>query len=82
MTTDTPTLSPDEKALLKREIIQSWDEFPDDMKNFIVQAQKEQINGFYMIQNWAKENGNELLLDLISRKILHKEDTLQKMETE
>ncbi len=82
MTLDTPTLSPDEKSLLKEEIIKVWGEFPQDMKNFIIEAQKEQINALYMIQNWAKENGNELILDLITRKILCKEDKLQKMETE
>lgn len=78
--TDTPKLSPDEKSLLKEEIKKVWPEFPQDMKNFIIETKKQRINGLYMIQNWAKEHGNELILDLVTRKILHKEEKLHELE--
>lgn len=78
--TDTPNLSPDEKALLKEEVKKVWAKFPKDMKNFIIETKKQRINGLYMIQNWAKENGNELILDLVTRKILHKEEKLHELE--
>ncbi len=78
--TDTPNLSPDEKALLKEEVKKVWAKFPEDMKNFIIETKKQRINGLYMIQNWAKENGNELILDLVTRKILHKEEKLHELE--
>lgn len=78
--TDTPNLSPDEKALLKEEVKKVWTKFPEDMKNFIIETKKQRINGLYMIQNWAKENGNELILDLVTRKILHKEEKLHELE--
>ena len=78
--TDTPNLSPDEKALLKDEVKKVWPKFPEDMRNFIIETKKQRINGLYMIQNWAKENGNELILDLVTRKILHKEEKLHELE--
>ena len=78
--TDTPNLSPDEKDLLKEEVKKVWAKFPKDMKKFIIETKKQRINGLYMIQNWAKENGNELILDLVTRKILHKEEKLHELE--
>ncbi len=76
----TPKLTPDEKALLKEEIHKAWDDFPTDMKKFIINVKKEKINAMYMIQNWAKEHDNQVMLDLITRRILHKEEKLQQME--
>ena len=35
-----------------------------------------------MIQDWAKNNGHQVIVDLISRRIVHKEEKLEKMKTE
>ncbi len=80
MNSDTDKLSPDEKKMLKQEIKKAWSEFPLDMKKFIMEAKKEKLKALYMIQGWAKENGHETILDLISRKIAHKEAHIQDME--
>ncbi len=75
-------LTPDEKKLLKSEIKQAWPEFPEDMKKFILETKKENLKALYMIEGWAKDNGHQTIVDLIARKIAHKEDKIQQMEAE
>ena len=82
MNDGTNKLTPDEKMLLKSEIKKAWSEFPEDMKKFILETKKEKLKALYMIEGWAKENGHQTIVDLISRKIAHKEAKIQKMEAE
>lgn len=82
MNDGTNKLTPDEKILLKSEIKKAWSEFPEDMKKFILETKKEKLKALYMIEGWAKENGHQTIVDLISRKIAHKEAKIQKMEAE
>ncbi len=82
MTTGTDKLTQEEKDLLKKEIRGVWSEFPEDMKKFIVETQKQKLQSLYMIQDWAKNNGHEIIVGLISRKIQHKEECLAKAQKE
>lgn len=82
MNDGTNKLTPDEKILLKSEIKKAWPEFPEDMKKFILETKKEKLKALYMIEGWAKDNGHQTIVDLISRKIAHKEAKIQKMEAE
>lgn len=82
MNSDTNKLSPDEKKILKQEIKKAWSEFPLEMKRFILETKKEKLKALYMIQGWARENGHETILNLLSRKIAHKEDRIKDMEEE
>lgn len=82
MNDGTNKLTPDEKILLKSEIKKAWSEFPEDMKKFILETKKEKLKALYMIEGWAKDNGHQTIVDLISRKIAHKEAKIQKMEAE
>ena len=82
MNTDTNKLTGEEKQLLKREIKEAWSEFPKEMRAFIVSAKKEKLKGLYMIQDWAKKNGHETILDLITPKIGHQEDKIDRMESD
>ncbi len=82
MNTGTNKLSPDEKKLLKSEIKKVWEEFPLDMKKFIIETKKEKLKALYMIEGWAKENGHQTIVDLIARKIAHKEEKIQQLESE
>jgi hypothetical protein len=82
MNNGTNKLSQDEKKMLKSEIKKAWNEFPIDMKKFILETKKEKLKALYMIEGWAKENGHQTIVDLISRKIAHKEEKIKQMETE
>ncbi len=82
MNDGTNKLTPDEKKTLKSEIKKAWSEFPEDMKKFILETKKEKLKALYMIEGWAKDNGHQTIVDLISRKIAHKEDKIKKMEAE
>lgn len=82
MNTDTNKLSSDEKQLLKNEVKKAWAEFPKEMRAFIVSAKKETLKGLYMIQDWAKKNGHETILDLITRKIGYLEDKIARLESD
>lgn len=82
MNTGTNKLSPDEKKRLKAEIKKAWNEFPLDMKKFIIETKKEKLKALYMIEGWAKENGHQTIVDLIARKIAHKEEKIQQLESE
>lgn len=75
-------LNPEEKKLLKSEIKQAWSEFPAEMKKFILEAKKEKLKALYMIESWAKDNGHQTMLDLISRKIANKEAKIKQMEAD
>ena len=79
MNTDNK-LTAEEKKLLKSEIKKAWSEFPIEMKRFLIDVKKEKLKALYMIEGWAKDNGHETILSLISRKIAHKEETIKKME--
>lgn len=82
MTTGVDKLTREEKDLLKEEIRGVWSEFPLEMKKFIIETKKQKLQAMYMIQDWAKNNGHQVVLDLISRAIQHKEHSLEKAEKE
>lgn len=75
-------LSPDEKSILKSEIKKVWNKFPIDMKKFILETKKEKLKALYMIEGWAKDNNYQTIVDLISRKIFHKEEKIKQIESE
>lgn len=79
---NTDQLTGEEKHRLKGEIKKVWSEFPKEMKEFIISAKKEKLKGLYMVQDWAKKNGHETILNLISRKIGHLENKITQMESE
>lgn len=78
----TGCLTPDEKKKLKEEIHSAWPQFPLDLRKVIFEAKKHKLNIMYMIENWAKENHNEILAELLERKIACTEAKLQEMEKE
>ena len=80
MDIDTDSLTDKEKSLLKKEIHDAWPEFPVEMKRFIFETKKQKLQSLYMIEAWAKENGHKTIVDLISRRIAHKEAKIQKMK--
>ena len=83
MTTDMENkLTQKEKELLKSEIKKAWAEFPADMKRFLIDVKKEKLKALYMIEGWAKDNGHQTILDLISRRIACKEAKIKKLESE
>ena len=83
MTMDTENkLSPKEKELLKSEIKKAWSEFPAEMKRFLIDVKKEKLKALYMIEGWAKQNGHQTILDLIARRIAHKEAKIKQLESE
>ena len=73
-------LTPEEKKLLKEEIKKAWGEFPLEMKRYLIDVKKEKLKALYMIEGWAKDNGHETILDLISRKIACKETRIKELE--
>ena len=75
-------LTPEEKKLLKTEVKKAWQEFPLEMKKFLIEVKKEKLKALYMIEGWAKDNGHQTILDLISRKIAHKEEKIKQLESE
>ncbi len=82
-TTENSTcLTLDEKKKLKEEIHKVWPQFPLDLKKVIFEAKKHKLNILYMIENWAEENKNQVLVELLSRKISHMEEKLKDMEKE
>jgi len=80
--TDVNKLTDDEKKLLKSEIKKAWSEFPEEMKKFILETKKEKLKALYMIEGWAKDNGHQTIVDLISRRIAHKEEKIKMLEKE
>ena len=82
MDIDTDSLTEKEKSLLKKEIHDAWPEFPIEMKRFIFEAKKQKLQSMYMIEDWAKKNGHKTIVDLISRRITHKETKIEKMKEE
>lgn len=74
-------LTPEERKILKKEIAEAWPELPTELKQFIVDAMQQNLKTLYMLQDWAKKEGHETMLELVSRKIAHKEDMVQKMES-
>ena len=79
---ETEKLTPEEKALLKEEIRKAWAEFPIEMKRFLIDVKKEKLKALYMVEGWAKQNGHQTILDLISRRIAHKEAKIKQLESE
>ena len=75
-------LTPEEKVLLKAEIKKAWSEFPAEMKRFLIDVKKEKLKALYMIEGWAKQNGHQTILDLIARRIAHKEAKIKQLESE
>ena len=82
MKTGTDKLTREEKDLLKEELRGAWPEFPLEMKRYIYETKKQKLQVLYMIQDWAKNNGHQVIVDLVSRRIAHKEEKLEKMKTE
>lgn len=74
-------LTPEERKILKQEIQMAWPELPVDLKAYIIEAMQQNLKTLYMLQDWAKKEGHETMLELVSRKIVHKEDQIQKMES-
>ena len=79
---ETNTLTEKEKSLLKKEINDAWSEFPLEMKKFIYETKKQKLQSLYMIEDWAKKNGHQVILNLISRRIAHKEEKIEKLKKE
>ena len=82
MTKNTTKLTADEKKKLKDEIHNAWPQLPVDLRKVIFEAKKHKLNIMYMIESWAKENHNEILVELLAKKIASTELKLQKMEQE
>lgn len=82
MKTGTDQLNREEKDLLKEELRGAWPEFPLEMKRYIYETKKQKLKVLYMVQDWAKNNGHQVIVDLISRRIVHKEEKLEKMKKE
>lgn len=82
MNIDTNKLTEKEKQLLKKEVRDAWPEFPLEMKRFIYETKKQKLQSLYMIEDWAKRNGHQTILDLIARRIAHKEAKIAKMKEE
>lgn len=82
MDTNTNTLTEEEKLLLKKEIHKVWDKFPIEMKRFIFETKKQKLQSLYMIESWAKENGHTTIIDLIAKRIAHKEEKIEKIKKE
>ncbi|MBQ8557970.1 MAG: hypothetical protein IJ440_04155 [Alphaproteobacteria bacterium] len=73
-------LTAEEKKMLKQEVYDSWSELPKDLRAYILESKRQKMKVLYMLQDWAKQNGRETMLDLLSRKIVHKEEKMQKLE--
>lgn len=73
-------LTPDEKKILKNEIKIAFDEFPKELQQRILDVKKEKLKTLYMIEGWSKDNGHQTIVDLISRKIAHKEEKIAALE--
>ncbi len=73
-------LTIEERKMLKRELMESWPELPKELQEYIIEAKRQKLKVLYMLQDWARNNGHETMLDLLTRKITHKEDKLKKME--
>lgn len=81
-TENSTCLTVEEKKKLKEEIHKVWPQFPLDLKKVIFEAKKHKLNILYMIENWAEENKNQILVELLSRKISCMEEKLKNMEKE
>ena len=82
MNIDTDSLTEKEKKLLKKEIHDAWPEFPVEMKRFIYETKKQKLQSLYMIEDWAKKNGHQVIVELIARRIAHKEAKIEKLKQE
>ena len=78
----TSKLNASEKKQLKEELHRVWPQFPLDLRKVIFEAKKHKLNILYMNENWAEENRNQILVELLARKIAHSEQKLQEMEKE
>lgn len=74
-------LTAEEKKILKEEIKLAWPELPIELRQFIVEAMQQNLKTLYMLQDWARKENHETMLDLVSRKIAYKESVVQKMES-
>ncbi len=73
-------LTPEEKKMLKQEIYDSWSELPKDLREYILESKRQKMKVLYMLQDWAKQNGRETMLELLSRKIVCKEEKMKRLE--
>lgn len=74
-------LSAEERKILKQEIENVWSEFPFELKQFIIETNQQNLKVLYMLQDWARKNNHDTMLELLSRKIAYKEEKIQKMES-
>ncbi|MBQ8558337.1 MAG: hypothetical protein IJ440_06065 [Alphaproteobacteria bacterium] len=77
---ESACLTSEEKKLLKQEIKEVWSELPVELKEYIIEVKRQKLKAMYMLQDWAKKNGHETMLDLLSRAITGKESKLAEME--
>lgn len=75
------SLTLEERQILKQEIDLAWPEFPIELKQYLIEAMQLNLKTLYMLQNWAKNNGHETMLDIVSRKIIYKEERVKHMES-
>lgn len=66
-------LTPKEKKLLKEKIYAVFDEFPIALQERILETKKEKLKTMYMTEGWARDNGHDEILNLLSREIAKKE---------
>lgn len=81
-TENSECLTSDEKKKLKQELHRVWSQFPLDLRKVIFEAKKHKLNIMYMVENWAEENHNQILVELLSRKIACTEEKIKNMEKE
>lgn len=72
-------LTDDEKKLLKQKIHDAFKEFPFELQERILETKKEKLRTLYMIDGWAKDNGHDELVSLLSNEIAHKEWSIDKL---
>ena len=46
-----------------------------------MEAHQQNLKTLYMLQDWAKKNNHETMMELLSRKIAYKEEKIRKMES-
>lgn len=66
-------LNDTEKKELKEKIYAVFNEFPIELQQRILDTKKEKLKTMYMTEGWAKDNGHDEIVSLLSREIAKKE---------
>ena len=74
-------LTAEEKKMLKDEIKEVWSELPTELQEYLIEVKRQKLKALYMLQDWAKKNGHETMTDLLSRRIICKENKLKEIES-